>query len=66
MCLLLSDKGYWVPPEITTPDDDEDDTPKRFREDFQGTRVFVEGLPKSSSWQDVKDHFRDCIGEGRS
>lgn len=63
LCLLLSDKGYWVPPEITTPDDDEDDTPKTFREDFQGTRVFVEGLPKSSSWQDVKDHFRDCIGE---
>lgn len=24
---------------------------------FRGTRVFVQGLPKEASWQDLKDHF---------
>lgn len=28
-----------------------------FRQDFQGTRVFVQGIPKQASWQDLKDHF---------
>ena len=28
-----------------------------FRQDFQGTRVFVQGLPTQASWQDLKDHF---------
>lgn len=31
---------------------------RTFREDFRGTRVFVQGLPPQASWQDVKDHFR--------
>ena len=25
-----------------------------FREDFQGTRVFVQGLPEEATWQDVR------------
>jgi RNA recognition motif-containing protein len=29
-----------------------------FRQDFRGTRVFVQGLPPTASWQDLKDHFR--------
>lgn len=29
-----------------------------FRQDFRGTRVFVQGLPQHTSWQDLKDHFR--------
>lgn len=29
-----------------------------FREDFQGTRVFVQNLPKEATWQDLKDHFK--------
>jgi len=31
---------------------------RNFREDFRGTRVFVQGLPLDASWQDLKDHFR--------
>ena len=31
---------------------------RNFREDFRGTRVFVQGLPLDASWQDVKDHFK--------
>jgi hypothetical protein len=31
---------------------------KTFREDFRGTRVFVQNLPPTVSWQDLKDHFR--------
>ena len=34
------------------------DGPRTFRQDFRGTRVFVQGLPPDASWQDVKDHFR--------
>ena len=61
-----SGKGYYMPPEILEVDDDDDagGKSKTFREDFQGTRVFVEGLPQSASWQDVKDHFR-VAGEGK-
>ncbi|KAL7530640.1 hypothetical protein ACHAXR_003605 [Thalassiosira sp. AJA248-18] len=29
-----------------------------FKEDFQGTRVFVQGLPKEATWQELKDHFK--------
>jgi len=34
--------------------------PKRntFREDFQGTRVFVQGLSEDTTWQELKDHFQ--------
>lgn len=28
------------------------------RDDFRSTRVFVQGIPESVSWQDLKDHFR--------
>ena len=54
-------KDYWVPPEVSSSNGDNDRV-QTFRDDFQGTRVFVEGIPKSASWQDVKDHFR-LIGE---
>lgn len=30
---------------------------RTFRQDFQGTRVFVKGIPFEASWQDLKDHF---------
>lgn len=31
---------------------------RSFKEDFQGTRVFVQGLPKEATWQDVRlDYF---------
>ena len=29
-----------------------------FRQDFRGTRVFVQGITPGTSWQDLKDHFR--------
>jgi len=29
-----------------------------FKEDFQGTRVFVQGLPEDADWKDLKDHFQ--------
>ncbi len=29
-----------------------------FRQDFRGTRVFVQGIPPGTSWQDLKDHFK--------
>eukprot|EP00980_Cylindrotheca_fusiformis_P002897 scaffold675_cov103-Cylindrotheca_fusiformis.AAC.8 len=29
-----------------------------FRQDFRKTRVFVQGVPPGTSWQDLKDHFR--------
>lgn len=31
---------------------------KTFREDFRGTRVFVQGIPPYVNWQQLKDHFR--------
>jgi hypothetical protein len=31
---------------------------RTFRQDFRGTRVFVQGLPPAATWQDLKDHFR--------
>jgi RNA recognition motif-containing protein len=31
---------------------------KTFRQDFRGTRVFVQGIPDGTSWQDLKDHFK--------
>ncbi len=37
---------------------DDDEVNRTFREDFRGTRVFVQGLPESCKWQDLKDHFR--------
>jgi len=33
-----------------------------FKEDFQGTRVFVQGLPEEASWKELKDHFK-ILGE---
>ena len=29
--------------------------------DFQGTRVFVQGLPEHATWKDLKDHFQQSI-----
>jgi hypothetical protein len=34
---------------------------KTFRQDFRGTRVFVDGLPPHATWQNLKDHFRDNV-----
>jgi hypothetical protein len=34
---------------------------KTFRQDFRGTRVFVDGLPPHATWQNLKDHFRDHV-----
>jgi hypothetical protein len=31
---------------------------RTFRQDFRGTRVFVQGLAPETSWQSLKDHFR--------
>ena len=31
---------------------------RTFRQDFRGSRVFVQGIPPTASWQDLKDHFR--------
>lgn len=31
---------------------------KSFRQDFRGTRVFVQGLPPHCTWQTLKDHFK--------
>lgn len=33
---------------------------KTFRQDFRGTRVFVQGIPPGTSWQDLKDHFKNA------
>lgn len=47
---------------VDAPEENSDNaksrTAKTFRQDFRGTRVFVQGLPPDASWQDVKDHFR--------
>mmetsp|Transcript_19490 Transcript_19490/g.42009 ORF Transcript_19490/g.42009 Transcript_19490/m.42009 type:complete len:377 (+) Transcript_19490:359-1489(+) len=39
-------------------DGNRDQERQPFRKDFRGTRVFVQGIPKSASWQDLKDHFK--------
>lgn len=31
---------------------------KTFKEDFLGTRVFVQGLSQRTTWQELKDHFQ--------
>eukprot|EP00560_Eucampia_antarctica_P006233 CAMPEP_0197827374 /NCGR_PEP_ID=MMETSP1437-20131217/4162_1 /TAXON_ID=49252 ORGANISM="Eucampia antarctica, Strain CCMP1452" /NCGR_SAMPLE_ID=MMETSP1437 /ASSEMBLY_ACC=CAM_ASM_001096 /LENGTH=419 /DNA_ID=CAMNT_0043428191 /DNA_START=105 /DNA_END=1360 /DNA_ORIENTATION=+ len=31
---------------------------KNFRDDFRGTRVYVEGIPDWADWKLLKDHFR--------
>jgi len=31
---------------------------QHFRDNFRGTRVFVQGIPDRASWQDLKDHFK--------
>jgi len=33
---------------------------RNFREDFRGTRVFVQNLHSETKWQDLKDHFREA------
>ena len=32
-----------------------------FREDFQGTRVFVQGLPEEATWKDVSEQRAECV-----
>lgn len=43
-------------PQYEKPTKSKDDA--TFKEDFQGTRVFVQGLPKDADWKDLKDHFK--------
>jgi len=31
---------------------------QHFRDNFRGTRVFVQNIPDRTSWQDLKDHFK--------
>jgi len=31
---------------------------QHFRDNFRGTRLFVQGIPDYASWQDLKDHFK--------
>jgi hypothetical protein len=31
---------------------------RSFRQDFRATRVFVQGIPPGTSWQELKDHFK--------
>jgi len=45
-------------PKDTEPKRDPADGNRTFKDDFRGTRVFVQGIPPQSSWQDLKDHFR--------
>mmetsp|Transcript_16715 Transcript_16715/g.20417 ORF Transcript_16715/g.20417 Transcript_16715/m.20417 type:complete len:473 (-) Transcript_16715:208-1626(-) len=35
-----------------------DQEQQSFRDNFRGTRVFVQGLPDSVNWQELKDHFK--------
>ena len=57
------DGTSWLEKNAAFNDEEIDDEgpfdPKNrsFRQDFQGTRVFVKGIPTESSWQDLKDHF---------
>lgn len=65
----LSENASWMdrnskfaPNELESsipPRTSDDDRPVRtFRQDFRGTRVFVQNLPPNTSWQTLKDHFR--------
>lgn len=33
---------------------------KNFRDDFQGTRIFVQNLPPNCDWKQLKDHFKSA------
>jgi RNA recognition motif. (a.k.a. RRM, RBD, or RNP domain) len=48
--------------DAPTNDDDsksaDEASVRTFREDFRGTRVFVQNIPENCSWQTLKDHFR--------
>jgi len=35
-----------------------DEGEQNFRQNFRGTRVFVQGLPDWVNWQELKDHFK--------
>ena len=39
-------------PVTTTPGN------RNFRDDFQGTRIFVQNLPPNCDWKQLKDHFK--------
>lgn len=45
-------------PRLDRGEDHRDDEGKSFRQDFRGTRVFVQNIPKHITWQNLKDHFR--------
>jgi len=46
------------PTPRSSRNEEEQKLDKNFRQDFRGTRVFVQGIPLSASWQDLKDHFK--------
>ena len=35
-------------------------TNRNFRDDFQGTRIFVQNLPPNCDWKQLKDHFKSA------
>ena len=45
---------------VGTPSLDEEPVSERktFKEDFLGTRVFVQGLSERTTWKELKDHFQ--------
>jgi hypothetical protein len=45
-------------PRRSFTDGGNDNDNRTFRQDFRGTRVFVQGLPPDATWQNLKDHFR--------
>lgn len=46
------------PRSFTDRDNGDGRSNRTFRQDFRGTRIFVQGLPPQATWQDLKDHFR--------
>jgi RNA recognition motif-containing protein len=46
------------PKKGNDPKSSDEEPVRTFREDFRGTRVFVQNIPETCSWQTLKDHFR--------
>jgi RNA recognition motif-containing protein len=44
-----------IPAPIQTPAEN-----RNFRDDFQGTRIFVQNIPLDADWKQLKDHFKSA------
>ena len=61
---MQRNKAFVNQADETEDEEGEDDSSTRkrsnrtFRQDFRGTRVFVQNLPPHANWQSLKDHFR--------